>query len=204
MPMPRYKINEVFLSVQGEGFRQGESSFFVRFSGCNLRCAIDPGKKSPGGFACDTEFLSGRKITADELLEWLRVTGDCKWIILTGGEPMMQVDDYLIERLHNAGYKLAIETNGSYEVPDTIDFISVSPKVAEHCIKQKTADEVRYVRGYGQALPRTVVKAKHHYISPAFNGVDIDEQTVEWCQKLIEDDSLWELSFQMHKVWDVR
>ena len=79
-------------------------------------------------------------------------------MILTGGEPALQVDRDLIDSLHEAGYKLAIETNGSVELPAGIDWITVSPKVAEHAIRQRRAHEVKYVRGYGQGVPETVVR----------------------------------------------
>jgi organic radical activating enzyme len=67
-----YQVNEVFLTLQGEGMRAGEASVFVRFSGCNLACTIEPGERSPGGFDCDTEFVSGRKLTAAQLVEWVQ------------------------------------------------------------------------------------------------------------------------------------
>jgi len=126
------------------------------------------------------------------------------WIILTGGEPALQVDDDLIGALHAAGYKLAIETNGSIALPDGIDWITVSPKVAEHAIRQRVADEVKYVRGYGQAIPKTVVNAKHKLISPAFDGNTLPEKTLAWCEQLVRDNPEWQLSMQMHKVWGVR
>gem|GEM_PF-554444 len=131
-------------------------------------------------------------------------TDPTNWIILTGGEPALQVDDDLINALHAAGYKLAVETNGSIALPDGLDWITVSPKVAEHAIRQRTADEVKYVRGYGQAIPKTVVDAKHKLISPAFDGNVLQEKTLAWCEQLVRDNPEWQLSMQMHKVWGVR
>ena len=141
----------------------------------------------------------------DEVVSELRaLSPKCEWIILTGGEPALQVDEELIDRLHHEGYKLAIETNGSLELPPGIDWITVSPKVAEHVIRQRTADEVKYVRHYGQGIPKTVVKAEHHLISPAFNGGTLELRTLEWCIKLCKENPPWRLSVQQHKFWNVR
>lgn len=162
---------------------------------------MEPGPLSPGGFACDTEFVSGRSITLDELYAWVKkCSDDCSWLILTGGEPGLQVDREFIDYWHNLGYKLAIETNGSVALPDGIDWVTVSPKVAEHCVRQLTANEVKYVRGYGQGTPKTVVTAEHYLLSPAFNGNDIDRDALRWCVKLCEENPRWRLSVQLHKT----
>ena len=95
-------------------------------------------------------------------------------------------------------------TNGSVELPPGIDWITVSPKVAEHAIRQRTAHEVKYVRGYGQALPRTVVKAEHYLLSPAFDGAGLDRRALEWCIRLCQEHPPWRLSVQQHKLWGVR
>lgn len=199
--MPKqYTINEIFYSLQGEGIRAGTANVFVRFTGCNLTC-----RKETHGFDCDTEFASGRKMTAEEIhiAAW-KLTPDCNWMILTGGEPGLQVDTELIEHLHGKGWKLAIETNGSVELPPGIDWITVSPKVAEHAIRQSFADEVKYVRGHSQAVPRTAIKAAHYLISPAFNGIYADRASLAWCLQLVKENPEWRLSIQQHKAWNVR
>ncbi len=175
-----------------------------------MRCAKPPGPLSPGGFDCDTEFESGRKLSLNELVEecW-RVASpndeveECRWVVMTGGEPGLQVNAELIDALHVYGFQVQIETNGSIELPPGIDCVTVSPKVAEHCIRQTVATEVKYVRGYGQALPKTRVTAEHYWISPAFNGLSVDKETMDWCTKLIEG-TQWKLSLQMHKLLNVR
>lgn len=243
--MKTYVVNEVFYSLQGEGIRAGTANVFVRFSGCNMRCSQEEGPKSPGGFDCDTEFESGRKVTLDELLEWVltsqqvalgpgvvsglpsvvpaKFPGGCDWLILTGGEPGLQVDQELCDYFHDKGYKLAIETNGSVLLPHRaeefgrgeegeplvrtkwlLDWITVSPKVAEHAIRQKFAHEVKYVRGYGQAIPKTVVEAQHYLISPAFDGMNLHSETLKWCIKLCLENPKWRLSVQQHKALAVR
>ena len=198
--MKRYLVNEIFFSLQGEGMRAGESSLFLRFSQCNMTCKLET-----HGFDCDTEFTSGRRMTFDDILAEFRVLSpDCKWVVLTGGEPGLQVDAEFIHALHSAGYLLAIETNGSVELPAGLDWVTVSPKVAEHAIRQRVAHEVKYVRGYGQGIPRTVVEAQYRLISPAFSGQWVDPRALDWCIKLVEENPTWRLSVQQHKLWNVR
>ena len=202
-----YAVNEVFYSLQGEGRRTGETSVFVRFSGCNLRCDIEAGEKSPGGFRCDTEFASGIVMSDDAILEQIAKahgSAPAKWIVLPGGEPLLQVDDELIRKLKKAGYLIAVETNGTQIVPEGLDWVCVSPKVAEHCLKVKVADEVKYVRNVGQGIPRPSVKATHQYISPAFNERELDGEVLAWCIKLVKNNPAWNLSVQDHNLWSVR
>ena len=201
--MERYLVNEIFYSLQGEGVRAGTPNLFLRLSRCNLACKVET-----HGFDCDTEFESGRWMTLPEILaEFRELSASCDWVILTGGEPALQVDRELIDALHAAGYKLAIETNGSFalpEGPEGIDWITVSPKVAEHAIRQRQASEVKYVRGHGQAIPKTVVAAEHYLISPAFDGAEVDPRTLDWCIRLCRENPPWRLSVQQHKLWRVR
>jgi organic radical activating enzyme len=201
---------------------------FVRLSRCNLECRLEPGPRSPGGFDCDTEFESGRKVTLEELLAWVADEtgaggGVPDWLLWTGGEPGLQLDLEVCEFFRGRGWKLAVETNGSVLLPTLdpggpvepatadagltwfpFDHISVSPKVAEHAIRQRWAHEVRYVRAHGQALPRTEVKALYQYLSPAAQGDRLDPRAVAWCVNLVKSDPAWRLSVQQHKVWGVR
>lgn len=209
--------------------RAGEPSVFVRFSGCNQTC-----KKETHGFDCDTEFVSGRSLTLEEIEVWCvracmqagldmlvgqgKSTGfrSCPnwhtpWLVLTGGEPGLQVDNQFIDHFHDRGCRLAIETNGSVRLPLTddgndtrLDWITVSPKVAEHALQQLLAHEVKYVRGYGQAIPKTRVTADHYLISPAFDGSEVDPETMRWCINLCLQNPKWRLSVQAHKFWRVR
>lgn len=198
--MDRYLVNEIFYSLQGEGVRAGTPNFFLRLAKCNLACKVET-----HGFDCDTEFESGRWMTLPEIVgELEQLSETCDWIVLTGGEPALQVDREMIDALHQAGYKLAIETNGSLELPEGIDWITVSPKVAEHAVRQRQAHEVKYVRGYGQAIPRTAVEAEHYLISPAFEGDRLDPRTLDWCVRLCKENPPWRLSVQQHKAWKVR
>jgi len=196
----RYQVNEIFFSLQGEGVRSGTPHLFLRLSKCNLSCTVET-----HGFDCDTEFESGREMELEEIVSELQaLTPTCDWIVLTGGEPALQVDRQLIDGLHAAGYKLAIETNGSVELPPGLDWVTVSPKVAEHAIRQRKADEVKYVRGYGQAIPETVVEASHCLISPAFDGLHLERRTLDWCLRLVQENPPWRLSVQVHKLLGIR
>lgn len=225
-----YKVNEVFYSVQGEGMRAGTANVFCRFSGCNLQCSVNPGPKSPGGFDCDTEFASGREYSREDLVQliWDAGASRCGWVILTGGEPALQVDLPLLYALQGRGIKVAIETNGSMMLPtspelnisdpDTVlkmgwvsgrivfglfDWITVSPKVAEHAVRQLVANEVRYVRSATQGLPKTRILAKHKLLSPAFNGQHPEPGAVDNCIELVKQNPEWRLSVQLHKTWGV-
>ena len=201
-----YRVNEIFASLQGEGAMAGSANIFIRFAGCNLRCDIEEGELSPGGFACDTEFASFQQLSPTEIVECAREQNPkVKRCILTGGEPGLQIDQVLVTVLREAGFLIAIETNGTVDVSALeLDWITVSPKVAEHAIKQRWADEVKYVRAMGQGIPRTVVDATHHFISPAFDGSHLDHATLQWCINLVKENPDWKLSLQLHKFMNIR
>jgi organic radical activating enzyme len=198
----RYTVNEIFCSIQGEGLRTGTLNHFVRFSGCNLQCKVET-----HGFDCDTEFVSGRKMTGAEILEEVkRLNANCKNIIFTGGEPLLQLDEALSSLLRADGYFLSVETNGSLDIPTGVelDWVTCSPKVAEHAIRLSCASEVKYVRGHGQGIPRPSLTSLNYLVSPVFNGQDIDRSSLNWCIKLVHDNPHWRLSLQTHKFIQVR
>lgn len=200
MSMKTYQINEWFYSIQGEGMRAGTPNLFLRFSGCNLKCA-----RETEGFDCDTEFSSGQKWTASEILGHLKKTApQAEWVILTGGEPSLQIDDELLDHLKSVGYKIAIETNGTNVISDKIDWICVSPKSAEHTLRQKFAHEVKYVRAYGMGIPKPSIEAQYYLISPAFQGNILPQENIDWCMKLVLENPRWRLSLQTHKFLNIR
>jgi len=199
-PSKKYKINEIFYSLQGEGARAGTANVFVRFSDCNLRCI-----RSREGFDCDTEFVSGNEMSLLELLrEIKKSSGECRSVILTGGEPALQIDDNLITALKSEGYFIAIETNGTKLLPEGIDWICVSPKTAEHTLKVKSANELKYVRRAGMALPEPSIKAEHYFISPSFDAESLDRSDLQYCIELCQKNPKWRLSVQQHKIWKIR
>ncbi len=199
--MKTYKINEIFYSVQGEGARAGSPNVFVRFAGCDLVC----------GF-CDTEFESGKQMTAQEIVtEVLRLMPHngpaASSVILSGGEPSLQYDEELSLALRSMDIFTAIETNGNNALKAPVDWVSCSPKVAEHVVARnfpKGVSELRYVRHPGQAIPEPKVAAIHRYLSPQFRGDKLDQESLAHCIALVKANTMWSLSVQQHKAWRVR
>lgn len=196
-----YKVSEIFYSLQGEGRKFGTMMVFVRFSDCNLRCTA-----LSAGFDCDTEFVSGAELSALEIVETARkLSPGCTWMLFTGGEPGLQLDEPLIREAHASGFKLAIETNGTVKLPHGIDWITVSPKSAEHTLRQRTAEEVKYVRSAGQALPESTVSADHYLLSPACQpDGSFKPEDLQHCLRLVREHPAWQLSLQLHKLLMVR
>jgi organic radical activating enzyme len=198
------KVNEIFYSVQGEGARAGHPSIFIRLTGCDMTC----------GF-CDTEFTSGLELDPAQVYGRIRdiAQGGCKWIVWTGGEPMLQLTPEIIKRFHDWGYKQAIESNGNHAIPRELDWIVVSPKVADHvlarhfstgALEAPAVDELRYVRHAGQlAVPAPGIRARHYYLSPMFRGDQLDAANVKHCLKLCLENPPWSLSLQLHKLLKV-
>lgn len=194
------KVNEIFYSLQGEGVRAGTPNVFVRFSGCDLACTF-----------CDTEFESGSEMRADMILDAMLLLvpeGAPKGavgVIFTGGEPALQLTRELVQNAKAAGFFTAIETNGLHDVSGLgLDWITVSPKTAEHSLKQRAAHEVKYVRHVGQPIPATSVLASHYLISPEWSDGAETRKNLEWCMALVRAHPSWRLSLQQHKLWRVR
>lgn len=206
MSEKRYMVNEIFYSIQGEGARAGTPNVFVRFTGCNMRCDIKQGPKSPGGFKCDTEFASGTGMTDEEIFEAAQhVGGRCKCVIFTGGEPLLQLDRALVKMFRLDDWYTAIETNGTQSVDGLeIDWVVLSPKVAEHAVALKKVNELRYVRSVGQGIPRPSAEANVKCISPAFTGGKLSSATYAWCEKLVKENPGWQLSIQIHNLLGIR
>lgn len=199
MKLKRYTVKEIFYSLQGEGVRAGEANVFVRFAGCNLDC-----KKETHGFDCDTDHKGGIKLTADGLLEAVKNANEhCRWVIFTGGEPTLQLDDQLIAAFRHAGYRIAIETNGTKAVPNGVDWIAVSPKPGVE-LKQATADEVKYVLQAGDSLPKREMRATYYLLSPAFEGNVLPQDNLRHCINLCMGNPRWRLSVQAHKLYGIR
>lgn len=199
--LKKFKINEIFYSLQGEGRLAGTPMVFVRFSNCNLRCSL-----KNVGFDCDTEFESGTEMSTQEILETAYNLGSqTSWLLFTGGEPGLQLNKELIDSAKAKGWKLAIESNGTVSLPTGLDWICISPKTAEHTLKQTAANEVKYVRREGMGIPEPKVKAEHYLISPGFNADgSVNKNDLQWCIDLVKRFPAWALSVQYHKLIGIR
>ncbi len=196
------KVSEIFYSLQGEGARAGEPSIFIRLSGCSAKFAC-----ARAGIVCDTEFESGREMSLEQIDEWCRQHApQCRWIIWTGGEPADQLTEEVVSYFKNRNYRQAIETSGLRAVPAGLDYVTVSPKVAEHILKRNFPDgvqELRYVRHAGQDIPQPAIAATALFLSPHSDGPAINGENLRHCVRLCLDNPSWRLSLQQHKVWSV-
>lgn len=198
----KIKVSEIFYSLQGEGARVGTPTIFIRLTGCKAKFAC-----ASMGIKCDTEFESGKEMTLDEIHEWcLKNANQCKEITWTGGEPTDQLTDEIIAYFNKYDFYQAIETSGLNPVPNGIDFICVSPKVAEHIIKKNFpngVNELRYVRHKGQAIPEPSIKAEHYWLSPHSDGFNINSENLKHCIELCLQNGKYKLSLQNHKLWNI-
>jgi 7-carboxy-7-deazaguanine synthase len=196
------RISEIFYSLQGEGARAGTATIFIRLQGCKAKFAC-----TAYGIACDTEFESGSPKTAEQLLQHIaRLAPNCKEITWTGGEPADQLTPEIIAYFKQQGYYQAIETSGYKPIPDGLDFVAVSPKVAEHILKKNFPNgvhELRYVRHTGQAVPEPSCKAIHYWISPHSDGGTINTENLSHCINLCKGSPKFKLSIQQHKIWNI-
>lgn len=198
----KLRVSEIFYSLQGEGARTGTPTIFIRLSGCKAKNAC-----FMAGVICDTEFESGKEMTLDQIELFIQDHANgCKEITWTGGEPTDQLTSDHVLYFKKKGYFQAIETSGLNKVPDGIDFICLSPKVAEHILKKNFpagVDELRYVRHQGQSIPEPSVKAKHYWLSPHSDGFTINQINLRHCYELCLNYPSWKLSIQNHKVWNI-
>jgi 7-carboxy-7-deazaguanine synthase len=198
----KLRISEIFYSLQGEGARIGTPTVFIRTSGCKAKNAC-----YALGIKCDTEFESGKDMTIDEIHQWLKINApQCKEITWTGGEPLDQLTNEITLYFKNSGYFQAIETSGLKPPVENLDFICVSPKVAEHVIQKNFPNgvsELRYVRHKGQDVPQPSINADHYWISPHSDGFNINSENLKHCIGLCIQNGNWKLSLQNHKIWNI-
>lgn len=209
-----YKINEIFYSLQGEGHNSGRAAVFVRFSGCNLRCPF-----------CDTDFDKFEELTREEIVQKMynvlpvsvrerRVGSLHPWqtdynssedpiVVLTGGEPSLQVDDSLLVKIYTSGFGyIAMESNGTHEPPEGVNWLTISPKgstVVKDCSELKVVfDGKMPVNDYG-------VKALYYYLQPLDTGdAERNRAITAACVEYIKQHPKWRLSLQMHKLIGIR
>jgi 7-carboxy-7-deazaguanine synthase (Cx14CxxC type) len=205
-----YKIKEIFLTQQGEGYHTGKKSVFIRFTGCNLWSGIEKDRSKAICNWCDTDFvrtngLNGGKYTVDEIVKivwslWPSDISDKPFIVCTGGEPLIQLDQLFVDEMHRNGFKIAIETNGTCLPPEKIDWICVSPK-SNTDLLLKTGDELKFVYPQINFDPLQFEKFNfdHFFIQP-MDGTNYDKNE-RMSKEFIKKNSQWKLSLQTHKIF---
>ena len=191
------RINDIFYSLQGEGYNTGRAAVFIRFAGCNLRCSF-----------CDTEFDTYREMSDEQILEAISQY-PARFVVLTGGEPTLQVDEAFVELLHQHGYEVAMESNGTRPAPQNLDWLTVSPKVRSEKLEvksEKLADELKVVFDETTA-PESYLSLLTSHFSPLLFLQPCDtgdaarnEAIVARCVEYIKEHPWWRLSLQTHKL----
>jgi organic radical activating enzyme len=196
----RYRVNEIFYSLQGEGYYTGRAAVFVRFSGCNLRCPF-----------CDTDFTAYREMTAGQVLDAVSPWRDCGFVVLTGGEPSLQVDEQLVDALHGAGFYIAVETNGTHPLPTGIDWVTLSPKgsYVAHApaLAVRRVDEVKVVFDgvHDPSVYAGLYPGSRLSLQPCDTGDAADKRELTGrCVDYIKHHPQWRLSLQTHKFIHIR
>lgn len=194
------KINEIFYSIQGEGSHVGEPAVFVRFSGCNLKCPF-----------CDTDHSDGVPMSDDEIVHAVCLY-PARWIVLTGGEPSIWIDEQFIQTLHRATHKMiAIETNGTHPLPKGIDWVTLSPKtqtVPECKVVIDNADEIKVV-DLGQDLEQYFEMPQWHenakmFLQPCFvDDVEQYRRNLYNTVRRVMSDPRWRISVQLHRFLNI-
>ena len=194
-----YKINEIFYSLQGEGFHSGTPAVFVRFSGCNLRCAF-----------CDTQHQSGKMMSLQEIVEEVDKYPIAPLVVLTGGEPSLFIDEAFVAELkQKTGKRIAMETNGTRLLPDNLDWVTFSPKSAFEggdlvpCFLT-SCDELKVVY-LGQDLAQyDGIEAKHRFLQPCFvEDLEQRKANMQACVEAVKAHPNWRLSLQIHRVLEI-
>lgn len=189
----------MFYSLQGEGFHTGTAAVFIRFSGCNLKCSF-----------CDTIHKNGKELSEDEIVDFVSKF-PCNLVVITGGEPAMQLNESLVNKLHEIGKYVAVETNGTKKLPNNVDWVTVSPKesfvgTVGKVILNK-ANEIKVVFDTEKIIPDPTygISADHYYIQPCDTGdFKKNKENIEFCINFIKQNPKWKLSIQTQKILNVQ
>jgi 7-carboxy-7-deazaguanine synthase len=208
-----YAVKEMFLTLQGEGVNAGARAVFVRFAGCNLWSGREVDRATAVCRFCDTDFVGtdglggGRFADAPALMD--AVEGhwgpgeQARFVVLTGGEPMLQVDDALVDALHSRGFRIAIESNGTLPAHPGIDWVCISPKAGSEVV-QRRGDELKLVWPQpGSDLDELEGWDFRHFLVQPMDSVDAAANT-EAAVALAMARPKWRLSLQTHKMLGLR
>jgi 7-carboxy-7-deazaguanine synthase len=208
-----YSVKELFYTLQGEGANAGAPAVFCRFAGCNLWSGREEDRATAACDFCDTDFVGtdgtagGKFASADELAdaiarEWPH-DGGPRFVVCTGGEPLLQLDAAAVEALHARGFRVAIETNGTIAAPQGIDWICVSPKAGVPLALER-GDELKLVYPQARAQPELYESlAFDHFFLQPMDGPRRDANTrsaIDYCLA----HPRWRLSLQSHKIVGIR
>ena len=204
-----YKVKEIFLTRQGEGYHTGRKSVFVRFSGCNLWSGLEKDRNKAICNWCDTDFigtngLNGGDYSLNDIVKsvcelWPENINEKPFVVCTGGEPLLQLVQFFVDEIHKNGFEIAIETNGTCLPPDKIDWICVSPKKNTDLIL-KNGDELKFVYPQLGFEPQQFEKFSfnHFFIQPMDgNNYNKNEKI---SKEFIKKNPRWKLSLQTHKI----
>ena len=208
-----YAVKEMFLTLQGEGVQAGRRAVFVRFAGCNLWSGRERDRASAVCRFCDTDFVGtdglGGGRFADAAALVAAVEGfwgagrERRFVVLTGGEPMLQVDDALVDALHDAGFFVAIESNGTLPVHPRIDWVCISPKAGSETV-QRRGDELKLVWPQpGSDLSMIEQWAFDHFLLQPMDDAR-GQANVDAAMALVMERPRWRLTLQTHKMLGLR
>lgn len=199
MKKNKMRVNEIFYSLQGEGRHSGRAAVFVRFSGCNLKCAF-----------CDTLHQQYKEMTEDDIVKEV-LKYPCLFVVFTGGEPAMQLTESIVEKLHAQARYVAVETNGTIPLPKNVDWITLSPKneyVGEKGVPVVTsADEIKVIFKNEPVsdITRYGLTAEYYYLQPCDTGdAEKNKEITAQCIEYIKKHPIWRLSLQTQKIVQIR
>jgi 7-carboxy-7-deazaguanine synthase (Cx14CxxC type) len=210
-----YAVKEIFYTLQGEGAQTGRAAVFCRFAGCNLWSGREQDRASAVCKFCDTDFVGvnssdgGAFNSAEELANRINATWKStsstakKYVVCTGGEPLLQLDRALIDALHARDFEVAVESNGTIAAPSGIDWLCVSPKAGAKLI-QTSGDELKLVFPQAEAMPEsyTDLDFRNFFLQP-MDGPEQQSNTAH-ALRYCMDHPIWRLSLQTHKIVGIR
>ena len=208
-----YAVKEIFKTLQGEGAHTGRAAVFCRFAGCNLWSGREQDRASAQCRFCDTDFVGvdgtggGRFADPETLAKAIEAEwggpGERRYVVLTGGEPLLQVDGPLVDALHALGFEIGVETNGTQPAPEGLDWICVSPKAGTDLVLT-SGNELKLVYPQDNALPSQYenLAFDHFYLQPmdCEDAAAHTEKAINYCM----NNPRWKLSLQTHKTVGIR